>query len=64
MLKATERATHTGNQCREVSSMRPRLAVGETVILLHPPLPLLGVSTGIQMGRQQSDSFVDGWPRH
>ena len=28
----------------------PRLAVGRTVILLHPPLSLVGVSTGIKRG--------------
>ena len=37
-----------------------RLAVGETVILLHPPLPLLGVSIGIKGGCHQNDSLADG----
>ena len=27
-----------------------RLAVGETIILLHPPLPLVGVSIWMEMG--------------
>ena len=27
------------------------MAVGETVILLHPPLPLAGVSIGMERGR-------------
>ena len=35
------------------------IAVGETVILLHPPLPLVGVSIGLQKGRQQNDSLAD-----
>ena len=35
-------------------------AVGETVILLHPPLPLVGISTGINRGCQQNDSLADG----
>ena len=34
------------------------LAVGETAILLHPPLPLTGVSIGIC---QQNNSLADGW---
>ena len=29
-------------------------------MLQHPPLPLAGVSTGMQRGRQQNDSLV--WP--
>ena len=37
-------------------------AVGETVILLHPPpLPLLGVSIGIKRGCQRNDSLADGY---
>ena len=30
-------------------------AVGETVILLHPPLPLVGVSIAMERERQQND---------
>ena len=36
------------------------LAVGETVILLHPPLPLVGVSTVMARETQQNDSLVNG----
>ena len=36
------------------------LAVGETFILLHPPLPLLGVSIGMERGCQQNDSVAGG----
>ena len=36
------------------------LAGGETVILLHPPLPLVGVSIETMRECQQSDSLVDG----
>ena len=36
------------------------LAAGETVILSHPPLPLAGVSVGIEKGCQESDSPADG----
>ena len=42
--------------------MPATLAVGETDILLHPPLPLVAVSIGIGMEResQQNDSHADG----
>ena len=40
----------------EVASVGP----DETVILLHPPVPLLGVSTGINRGCHQHDSLVNG----
>ena len=37
------------------------VAVGETVILLlHPTLQLVGVSTWTKMGCQQNDSLADG----
>ena len=36
------------------------LAPGETVILLHPPLPLVGVSIAMERERQQNDSLVNG----
>ena len=36
------------------------LAVGETVILLHPPLPLAGVSIETMRECQQNDSLADG----
>ena len=36
------------------------LAVGETVILLHPPLHLAGTSIVFERGRQQSDGLTDG----
>ena len=32
------------------------IAVGEAAFLLHPPLPLSGISTGIERGCQQNDS--------
>ena len=35
-------------------------AVGETVILLHPSLSLIGVSIGMVRERQQNDSLADG----
>ena len=40
----------------------PGLAIGETVILLHPPLPLVGVSIAMERERQQNDSLADGYP--
>ena len=40
---------------------RARIAVGETVILLHPPLPLPGVSVGMERGCHQNDrTLADG----
>ena len=35
-------------------SITVTLAVGETVILLHPPLPLVGVSIAMERGCQQN----------
>ena len=40
--------------------MEPSLAVGETVILLHPPLHLAGVSIATERERQQNDSLANG----
>ena len=40
-----------------------RLAVGETVILLHPPLPSAGVSVETTRECQQDDSLADGYSR-
>ena len=37
-----------------------QLAVGETVILLHPPLPVVVFSIVMQRGRQQNDSLAGG----
>ena len=36
------------------------LAVGETVILLHPPLPSVGVSIWMERGCQRNNSLADG----
>ena len=42
---------------------RPNLAVGETVILLYPPLSLVGVSIGINRGCHQNDrTLANGCP--
>ena len=38
-----------------------QVAVGDIGILLHPPLPLAGVSIGTQKGRQQNDNLADGY---
>ena len=35
-----------------VSTPDPQVAIGETVILLHPPLPLAGVTIGMERGCQ------------
>ena len=36
------------------------IAVGETVFLLHPLLPLVGVSIWMERERQQNDSLANG----
>ena len=36
------------------------VAIGETIILLHPPLPSVGVSIWMERERQQTDSLADG----
>ena len=45
---------------RAESSRPAGLAVGETVILLHPPLPFVGVSIVIEKECQQNDSLANG----
>ena len=46
---------------RNMLAQGAKLAVGEAVALPHPPLALLGVSTGIGRGCQQSDrTLADG----
>ena len=40
---------------------RCHLAIDETVILLHPPLPLVGVSIVMERERQQNNSLVNGY---
>ena len=37
------------------------IVVGETVILLHPPLPVAGVSIGMERECQQNDSIANGY---
>ena len=45
--------------CKEF--LRVMLAVGETFILLHPPLPLVGVSMWVKRGCQSNDrTLADG----
>ena len=45
----------------QLRQQRPHLAVGETVILLHPPLSLVGVSIVMERGCQRNDSLADGY---
>ena len=40
---------------------RALVAVGETAILLHPSLLLVGVSIWMERGRQQNDSLTNGY---
>ena len=52
----TSRTSHGGRHRGRV-----RLAVGETVILLHAPLPLVGFFIVMESGRQQNDrTLADG----
>ena len=47
---------------RSPTSSPSNLAVDESsVILLQPPLPLVGVSIVMERERQQNDSLVRGW---
>ena len=42
------------------SNRLSRVAVGETVILMHPPLPLGGVLIGLKRGCPPNDTLADG----
>ena len=44
--------SHTPSSSSSKQSTHSGLAVGETVILLLTPLPLVGVSIGMKMGCQ------------
>ena len=48
---------------RRRNKLHTRLAVGETVILLHLPLPVVGVSIAMEIERQQNDSLANGYTR-
>ena len=54
----------SGRFARPGLARRRRLAVGETVILLHRPLPSAGVSIAMERERQQNDSLANGYHRH
>ena len=54
-----ERSTDR-NESSSASTPLAQRAPDEAVILLHPPLPLVGVSIVIEKGVQQSDSLADG----
>ena len=60
----TARSPTLGGGLRKGSARTTRTAarpaVGETAILMHPPLPSAGVSTGMERERQQNDSLADG----
>ena len=43
------------------SAQSGKHAIGETVIQLHPPLPLVGVSIWTERRCQQNDSLADGY---
>ena len=48
------------DESQQLRSPRVRVAVGETVILLHPPLHFSGVSIRMERGCQQNDSLANG----
>ena len=54
-----ERSTDR-NESSSASTPLAQRAPDESVILLPPPLPLVGVSIVIEKGVQQSDSLADG----
>ena len=63
MLAARDRTKleETAADVRQIVGLEGAgVAVDETVILLHPPLPLAGVSIVVERGRQQNDSLVNG----
>ena len=49
-----------GDEDHVFGGLTARLAVGETVILLHRPLSLVGVSMWVERGCQQNDSLANG----
>ena len=52
-----------GHQGRQPSAVQPGMAVGEAVILLHRPLPVVGVcNRDGERERQQNSSLANGWP--
>ena len=56
-----KRDRKTKSSAEKARSHEERAAVGETVILLHPLLPAVGVSIGMERARQQSDrTLADG----
>ena len=50
---------HHGARSQHLDEM-VAVAPDETVILLHPSLPLVGVSIVMERGCQQNDSLVNG----
>ena len=59
---ASERSTLDGHHytCKVVVDHDVKMAVGETGILLHPPLPLVGALTAVERGCQSNNSLADG----
>ena len=55
-----EEVVEASKWLKEQDILTTVLAVDETVILLQPPLPLVGVSIWMERGCQQNDSLVNG----
>ena len=58
-VRSSRRPSYPERRSRRPSSRQP-VAIGETVILLQPPLPLVGVSMGMERWCQQNDSLAEG----
>ena len=58
--QSAHHTTSKHNAARSTAHSAKRVAVGETVFLLHPPLPLSGVSIGMWRGCQQDEESADG----
>ena len=60
LLRGLDLEVTPGHNLLIVGANGVGIAVGETVILLHPSLPLAGVSLGLERECQQNDSLADG----
>ena len=58
---AGEEALRTDGRPQPFGAEGAGLAVGETVIWWHPPVPSLGVSIAINRGCRQNDSLAGGY---
>ena len=57
--RAAAKKLALGKEQVKTAALKAATAPDETVILLHPPLPLVGVSIVMERERQQNDSLVN-----